>query len=110
MAWIELSEESKFNKEILGSKTGLNIVFKHSPRCGISSFALKSFERSSYFKSSNDSLWILNVLESRSLSLQIAKDMNIQHESPQILVFSNGKVIHHASHSSIDADLIQEMS
>lgn len=110
MAWVELNEESQFNKEILGSKSGLHVVFKHSPRCGISSFALKGFERSNYFKSSNDSLWILNVLESRNLSLQIAKDMNIQHESPQILVFSNGKVIHHASHSDIDADLIQELS
>ncbi|MDG2153384.1 MAG: bacillithiol system redox-active protein YtxJ [Crocinitomicaceae bacterium] len=110
MAWVELNEENQFSKEILASNTGRHLIFKHSPRCGISSFALKGFERSSYFKSSNDSLWILNVLESRNLSLQIAKDMNIQHESPQILVFSNGKVIHHASHSSIDADLIQEMS
>ena len=109
MAWTELIEESQFNKEILGSKSGLHVVFKHSPRCGISSFALKGFERSSYFKSSNDSLWILNVLESKNLSLQIAKDMNIRHESPQILVFSNGKVIHHASHSSIDADSIEGM-
>ncbi len=110
MASVELNEENQFSKEILASNTGRHLIFKHSPRCGISSFALKGFERSSYFKSSNDSLWILNVLESRNLSLQIAKDMNIQHESPQILVFSNGKVIHHASHSSIDADLIQEMS
>jgi len=110
MAWVELNEENQFSKEILASNTGRHLIFKHSPRCGISSFALKGFERSSYFKSSNDSLWILNVLESKNLSLQIAKDMNIQHESPQILVFSNGKVIHHASHSSIDADLIEEMS
>ncbi len=109
MAWTELNEESQFSNEIIRSKKGLHVIFKHSPRCGISSFALKSFERSTYFKSSSDSLWILNVLESRDLSLQIAKDMNIRHESPQILVFSNGKVIHHASHSSIDADLIQEM-
>ena len=36
--------------------------------------------------------------------------MNIRHEFPQILVFSNGKVIHHASHSSIDADSIEGMS
>ena len=110
MAWRELINEDQLQNEILAQPDFRNIVFKHSSRCGISSMALKTFERSAFFTSSNDQFWLLDVLKSRSLSMSLANQMEIRHESPQVLVFLEGKVIHHASHADINADLIHKMS
>ena len=40
MAWIDLKESSQLENEIV-QKTGRHLIFKHSPRCGISSMALR---------------------------------------------------------------------
>lgn len=109
MAWLELREDLQWHNEILNA-SGRHIVFKHSPRCGISSMILRRFEQSDYFKSSKDSFWIVDVLSFRNISTQIANVVNVTHESPQVLLIADGKLLHHASHSNINADLILKIT
>ena len=109
MAWLELREDVQMHNEIFNA-SGRHIIFKHSPRCGISSMILRRIEQSDYFKSSKDSFWILDVLSSRNISTQIANDVNVRHVSPQVLLIVDGKLLHHSSHSNIDADLILKIT
>ncbi|RCL76852.1 MAG: bacillithiol system redox-active protein YtxJ [Flavobacteriales bacterium] len=105
MVWIDLKESIQLENEII-QKKGSHLIFKHSPRCGISSMALRRFEQTAYFKNSKDTFWIINVLLSRDISNKIAQTFSIRHESPQVLLIENGKLIHHASHAAIDGDFI----
>jgi bacillithiol system protein YtxJ len=36
----------------------------------------------------------------------LANDFNVRHESPQVLIFHKGLLVHHAAHSAIDANQI----
>ena len=105
MAWIDLKESIQLKNEII-QKTGRHLIFKHSPRCGISSMALRRFEQTAYFKNSKDTFWMINVLLSRDVSNQMAQTFGVRHVSPQVLLIESGKLLHHASHAGIDGDLI----
>tara|TARA_B100001287_G_C22648988_1_gene514215 strand:- start:826 stop:1146 length:321 start_codon:yes stop_codon:yes gene_type:complete len=104
MHWNQLTEESQFRNEIL--KEGNHLLLKHSERCSISLMALKRLERSDLSIRFEGVFWVLDVLKFKSLSTQIAQDFGIHHESPQVIIISNKKVIHFASHGSIDPDQI----
>jgi bacillithiol system protein YtxJ len=45
--------------------------------------------------------YYLDLIAYRALSDQIAKDFGVAHESPQILVIREGKVVYHESHYGI---------
>ncbi len=80
------------------------IIFKFSPFCSISSRAEKYFMR--WFEELIDSASVLavkvDVVSARSVSRQIARDLEIQHESPQIILLDSQKeVIWSASHFEI---------
>jgi len=84
------------------SKTQKVLIFKHSTRCSISSTALNRFERN-WKNEYNDKikLFYLDLIANRTLSNQIAEHYKIEHESPQILLISEGKCIYHTSHLDI---------
>lgn len=105
MSWISLNDMATVQGFSLEENP--QIIFKHSPRCGISSMILRGFEKSDLFKNQSDDFWLLNVRENRAISDFLAKDLSIQHESPQVLVLWKGVVVYHASHSAIDADKIE---
>jgi bacillithiol system protein YtxJ len=105
--WVNLTEEKQFSHEIM--EGGDHIVFKHSNRCSISSMALKRLERSELFKNFNGIFWVLDVLQSRSLSKHLSSELDIRHESPQVIVFSNKRVIYDASHGGIDPEKINKL-
>ncbi|MDA9817215.1 bacillithiol system redox-active protein YtxJ [bacterium] len=104
MAWESLDDLSILSQ--INSSPESQIIFKHSPRCGISSMALRRFEKSDLYKSGNFNFWLLNVLENRELSNSLASEFNVRHESPQVMVFHDKNLVHHASHSYIDAEEI----
>ena len=59
-------------------------IFKHSTRCSISKMVLSRFESTN--DSASLSVYLLDLLNYRDLSNQIADDFNVKHESPQLLV------------------------
>ncbi len=76
------------------------LIFKHSPTCGISRAA--SIEVSMFADSRPDVRVVLvDVLSERTLSRQVAENLGIQHESPQVLLVANGQALWHASHGGI---------
>ena len=80
MSWIELSSQESIDGFL--SDDLPQVIFKHSPRCGISSMVLRRFEASEVFKNSKEKYWLLHVIENRAISNTLAADFNVRHESP----------------------------
>lgn len=83
------------------------LLLKHSTTCPISSAALAEVEK---FAKSNSTcpIYLVYVIESRPISLQIAEDIAIRHESPQAIVLENGKASWSASHWKITEKALVE--
>ena len=75
-------------------------IFKHSTRCSISKMVLSRFESTN--DSASLSVYLLDLLNYRDLSNQIADDFSVKHESPQLLVIKDSECHTHSSHTSIN--------
>jgi bacillithiol system protein YtxJ len=96
----ELSQISYIKKISEQSDIRAVLIFKHSIRCGISSMALSRLENK-WPESADTPCYYLEILQHRDISDAVAKEFNISHESPQVLLIKNGKCIYHQSHSGI---------
>ncbi len=105
-AWKTLSSIEQLN-EILASQQKV-LIFKHSTRCSISSFALKNFERS-FHSEPGMACYFLDLLKYREVSNEIASRSGVRHESPQVLVFEGGKAVYNASHHKIEPQTIMHI-
>ncbi|MDT8347226.1 MAG: bacillithiol system redox-active protein YtxJ [Flavobacteriaceae bacterium] len=103
--WNSLSDAESLTSIQEKSHETPQVIFKHSTRCGISRMALKQFEKE-MGSSSDIDLWLLDVLNYRNISNQIAQDFKIEHQSPQVLMLKNGKVIYADSHYAISAEVV----
>ena len=83
------------------------LLFKHSFRCPISSRAFDEYQAFVDAHPRAAHGWI-DVIAQRPLSLQVAKDSGVDHESPQALLYDGGRVIWHASHGQITRDTLAE--
>ncbi|MHB8580911.1 MAG: bacillithiol system redox-active protein YtxJ [Ignavibacteriaceae bacterium] len=94
--WNQLKKDSLSKSEL--------VILKYSPYCSISAFAEDNFDRwaSSLNESPELEIIKVNVINARSVSQQIAKDLNIVHESPQLLWLNREmKVKWNATHYNI---------
>ena len=53
-------------------------------------------------------LYFLDLLSYRDISNEIAKRFNVRHESPQLILLQQKKVVHHSSHQDIDVENLKE--
>lgn len=104
LAWNE--PQSIEELQSLLSTDEVVLVFKHSTRCSISSFALKRFE--SDFDLSAVKLIYIDVIANRDLSNFMASEWNIVHQSPQVLIRLQNGSMTSFSHEGIQADRIQQ--
>lgn len=102
MNWLALTAEAQFAEAL--KEQPLFGVFKHSTRCSISNMAKNRLERDWRF---DFPIYYLDLLNYRPISNLIADASNVQHESPQLIVFQNGKAIYAASHNGIVMDDVQ---
>lgn len=84
------------------------VIFKHSTRCSISRFALKQFDAAFNYSEDKIDWYLLDLLNHRDISNEIAHRYEVTHQSPQILVIKNGKAIYHDSHDGIDVSDIEQ--
>ncbi|MEC5166704.1 bacillithiol system protein YtxJ [Flavobacterium sp. PL11] len=103
--WIELTDLGQLNEINAISAIKPVAIFKHSTRCSISRMALKQFENE-FNNSDKITLYFLDLIENRAISNEIANQFGVTHQSPQLILIKEGKVIYHVSHSDIDADAL----
>ena len=101
--WPGVSIQSKADLEGLLEKSFIRsqLIFKHSTRCSISRYVLSDFIAHYTFSSEELESHYLDLLNYREISNQIADQLEVTHQSPQILLIKNGKAVAHASHECI---------
>lgn len=95
-----LEDEQQLEALLAASHVKPQFVFKHSTRCSISSTALGRFEKVQD-RAAMPEGWYLDLIRYRHLSDALSEVSGVQHESPQVLLFREGRCIYHASHLSI---------
>jgi bacillithiol system protein YtxJ len=84
------------------------ILFKDSVTCGISAFAKERLMNVNEILADIADFNYLDLLAHRDISAFIAKELDVIHQSPQIIVVMDKKVIFRDSHHSIDAKKIRD--
>lgn len=84
------------------------VIFKHSTTCGISASIKHRLEHEFEQLEGKVSFYYLDLLKNRAMSNAIAKEFDVTHQSPQIIVINNGSVVHHRSHQAINTQKILE--
>jgi len=110
--WIPLTslpQLSEIEELSLSEQIKAVVVFKHSTSCGISAMAKRRFEREWKAEEKETPVYYLDLIRFRNISNQISQQWDVWHESPQVIVLKNKKVIHHASHGAISAEKIQSI-
>jgi len=107
--WNALNELPMLDKAIALSHEQPVVLFKHSTRCSISSMAKNRLERGWDFEEGQGpTMYLLDLIAYRPISNAIASELGVIHESPQLILLKNGKVVMYSSHSAISVDGIHK--
>ena len=98
---ILLTEEGQLKELLDASVQKPVLLFKHSTSCGISAMVLKRLENKLNKKNEDYYFYFLDLIRYRSISNLIADEFNIPHQSPQLIILKNGKVVDYSSHYGI---------
>lgn len=108
--FFTLDKMEQFDEMDEISATKSIVIFKHSTRCSISRMALKQFNAAFNYPEDKIVWYLLDLLNHRDLSNEIADRYKVTHQSPQILVIQNGKAVFNASHDSIAAEDLKQFT
>lgn len=84
------------------------LLFKQSTTCPISGDAFAQFQSYLEEDESDVAAFFVKVRESRPVSDQVAEDLEIRHQSPQLFIVKNKETVWNASHTNITADSIKD--
>ena len=110
LAWNYLESMEDLDHAEQQSNEKVVVLFKHSTRCSISRFVLKSFENTYAIPADKMEIYFLDLIEYRPISNEIAERFGVTHQSPQLIVLKEGKAIYDASHESIDANSLVQFA
>ena len=82
------------------------VLFKHSTRCNISETA---YQDVSNFEASNPQVpvYLIDVIEDRPVAQYVAEQVSVPHESPQLFLLQEGRVVWHASHFDLAGEALE---
>lgn len=106
--WNAIKTESEVLDIIEKSNNKPQVIFKDSVTCGISAFAKERLTNDFKLIENRCDFNYLDLLAYRSVSNFIAERLDVIHQSPQIIVLINGKVIYRDSHHTIEARKIAD--
>jgi len=105
--WNHLESIADLEAATTLSNEKIVVIFKHSTRCSISRFVLKQFENTFALPEEQVVLYFLDLIAFRAVSNEIASRFGVVHQSPQLIILKNHKVVYDASHERIDAEVIE---
>ena len=108
-SWQEIEAEGDVKNILQSSNEKPQIIFKHSPSCSIS--AMAKYEMESIDDSVFDTADVnyVDVIRNRPLSQLIAHQLDVRHESPQLIYIKDGEVKWHGSHSHVNGRVVNEL-
>ena len=102
--WFQISSTQEADGVINASNEKTQIIFKHSGSCGVSFFAKRNLDSIDIEKLESANLYIVDVIKDRNVAYYLADRFSVRHESPQVLVIKNEKVIWHGSHNAVNPE------
>jgi len=102
MDWKEITTIEEWDAILEKSAEKDQIILKHSTTCPVSTNALEEFD--AYLKDNpneNIDYTMVKVRESRPVSNKIEADLDVKHESPQIIYIKNKEKYWSATHWSV---------
>ena len=99
--FIELTDTDSLDRFLTQSNGSPAIIFKHSNSCGISARAHAEMSRIEL------PVGLVTVQTARAVSNEIEARTRIEHETPQVFIIRDGKVLWAASHGQIKAEAIE---
>lgn len=105
--WTVLEDPSRLQSIIEASEKRPQVIYKHSQRCATCLFAKNQVEEAADTITEKADLYFLDVIGSRTVSNTIANELEVHHESPQIILLNRGEVVWHESHGQIKGEAIR---
>lgn len=100
--WKNLESQEQLNQLLETSNEKPVAIFKHSTRCSISAMALNRLQREWNKEEMKPiDFYYLDLISYRDVSNKISEKLNVQHQSPQLIVIKNGKAAYHTSHMGV---------
>ena len=99
---MRITDVESFEELASQSQNAPVVVFKHSTTCPISAAAYNEMSRF------DGEVALVEVQRAGSLSNEIEQRTGVAHESPQVLVLRNGKVVWDASHWKVKAEAVRQ--
>ncbi len=99
--FIELRDVASLDDFLARSNGDPAIIFKHSDTCGISARAytqMSQLERP---------VGLVTVQTARAVSDELEKRLGLAHETPQVMIVTDGKVSWTASHGQVKAAAVE---
>ncbi|MCU0425044.1 MAG: bacillithiol system redox-active protein YtxJ [Candidatus Kapabacteria bacterium] len=105
----ELTSIADLDKALEESQSGMALFFKHSSTCDISAAAWEEFL--DFLRDNTLPLhsYFLVVQTARPVSNEIESRFEIRHESPQAILFHNGKSVWNDSHRRLTTQKFHEI-
>lgn len=76
-------------------------IFKHSVTCGISNMAKMQLAGKWDIPEADLAFYYLDLLTYRPVSNQVAEQLGVWHQSPQLIVISGGRAVFDTSHHGV---------
>jgi bacillithiol system protein YtxJ len=100
-AWKALDSVDQLAQLVVDSYVKPVAIFKHSTSCGVSAQAKFKLEQAWDIDPQNLDFYYLDLLQNRAVSNQIATELGVTHQSPQLIILKDGQPIFHTSHHRI---------
>lgn len=108
LEWNVMSAPSDLTEILARSSEKTQLIFKHSTTCGISRIVLREFETE--WNSDEVEIHYLDLIALRPISNAIAGELQVTHQSPQVILIKEGSSIAEWSHQAIDAKKIADFA
>jgi bacillithiol system protein YtxJ len=99
--FVELPDMDSLDRFLAQANGSPAIIFKHSNTCGISARAHAEMSRI------EQSVGLVIVQKARELSNEIAARTGVAHETPQVFIIREQRVLWSASHGQIKAEAVE---
>jgi bacillithiol system protein YtxJ len=102
--FVELNDIEELKSLINDSSRSPLVIFKHSITCPISMNAYSEMKQFLAQNAEEATLRIIVVQRSRAVSDAVARELGLGHESPQVILVRNGRVVWHESHYDVTSE------
>jgi bacillithiol system protein YtxJ len=99
--FIELSDVASLDNFLARSNGDPVIILKHSDSCGISARAYTQMSGLEH------PVGLVTVQTARAVSDELEQRMGLAHETPQVMIVSDGKVAWTASHGQVKTAAVE---